>query len=264
MASKKDFAPKKRTASKPQTKKASPKTPETSPASPAPSRASTAVRKKPYKAIIASLIAVSAIVLLLKQLSQVNPREIRESGISALIEDKLNNQSAAQPIPTANFNNNQSNNKTKTTNNAPQKATAKPATTAKKQTTSTDNIAKIPVAEKSTKTKQKEPYQFYKILAENSVETETIEAYKSTPKTANLKNRTLLQTGSFRNAKDAERMKVRLLLNNFAKVKVSKTSSTSGTWYRVRTGPFITFNQLKAALIKLNKLNISPIQVPLK
>ena len=95
-------------------------------------------------------------------------------------------------------------------------------------------------------------------------ETENIEAYKFTPKTAKLKNSTLLQTGSFRNAKDAERMKARLILNNFPKVKVSKSTSGNGTWYRVRTGPFITFNQLKSALTKLNKLNISPIQIPLK
>ena len=111
--------------------------------------------------------------------------------------------------------------------------------------------------------KQKEHYQFYKILAENSVETETIEAYKFTPKTAKLKNKTLRQTGSFRQQKDAERMKVRLLLNNLPGVKVSKVSAANGTWYRVRTGPFITFNSLKSALIKLNKLNITPLQIPL-
>ena len=95
------------------------------------------------------------------------------------------------------------------------------------------------------------------------METETIEAYKSTPKTAKLQNKTLLQTGSFRLQKDAERMKARLILNNFPSVTVSKTSSDKGTWFRVRTGPFITFNTLKSALIKLNKLNITPMQIPL-
>ncbi|MFT5707974.1 MAG: cell division protein FtsN [Oceanospirillaceae bacterium] len=264
MASRKDFAPKKRTASKPQTKKASPKTPAVSSVSTASSKRSIAARKTPYKAIIASLIAVTAIVLLLKQLTQVNPREIRESGISALIEDKINNQPATPVSPLVVNSNKNQNNNTTVISDTPKKTVKKPRETTNKQTAAIKNAAKVPVSEKSTQTKPKEPYQFYQMLAENSVETETIEAYKSTPKTAKLKNRTLLQTGSFRNAKDAERMKVRLLLNNFSKVKVSKTSSANGIWYRVRTGPFITFNQLKAALIKLNKLNISPIQVPLK
>jgi cell division protein FtsN len=256
MASRKDFASKKKPARK-KTATSTPKAqqPVKAKAAPPPQRA-----KKPWKLLVASVVALGTIITVLYQLTQVDPKEIRETGISALIEDKLSQSSESSPTPA----------RTTIAAPAPKPVTAKPAapkTQAKapeKIKAKPKPVAKVPVTEKSTQGETKEPYQFYKILAEDSVETETIEAYKFTPKTAKLKNSTLLQTGSFRNAKDAERMKARLILNNFPKVKVSKSSSGNGTWYRVRTGPFITFNQLKSALTKLNKLNISPIQIPLK
>jgi cell division protein FtsN len=264
MASRKDFASKKRSASKPASAKRPVKKPkaQTAPiqkkAAPAQTQAthSNTEQKKPWKLILTSLVSLGVIGFLLVQLTKVDPREIRESGISAIIDSAGTSTAPNQPIP-----NNIASGKTQSkpvTNNTQKKPLSQP-----KSTTST--TAKVPVTEKSTQAKQKEPYQFYKILAENSVETETIEAYKSTPKTANLNNKTLLQTGSFRNAKDAERMKVKLILNNFPKVAVSKSTSTSGAiWYRVRTGPYVKFNNLKEALTKLNKLNISPLQIPVK
>jgi len=258
MASRKDFASKKR-SSKPTTRKASSAKAAQSKSVPkdTSSALEASVSKKPWKLIIASLIAIGVIGLLLQQLINIDPREIRESGIAALIEQQADNEPAiiSQPVAA----------KSNTVTTAPKAAitTAPTAQISSDKKTNTDATNQVPIADKSTQAIQKEPYQFYKILAENSVETETIEAYKSTPKTAKLQNKTLLQTGSFRLQKDAERMKARLIINNFPSVKVTKTSSDRGTWYRVRTGPFITFNTLKSALIKLNKLNITPMQVPL-
>jgi cell division protein FtsN len=254
MASRKDFASKKRSP-KPARKPSSAKAAPAKPAAPKLDSAPVA-NKKSWKLILASLIAFGLIGLLLQQLINIDPREIRETGISALIEEKASTAvitPASSPTP------------------PPKTSKAAEPTAAKKNTHSNSAKAKnndkaptnrVPVSEKSTIAQQKEPYQFYKLLAEDSVETETIEAYKSTPKTAKLQNKTLLQTGSFRLQKDAERMKARLILNNFPSVTVSKTNSDKGTWFRVRTGPFITFNTLKSALIKLNKLNITPMQIP--
>lgn len=265
MASRKDFAPKKRSTSKSASTARAVKKPKAQPAvsqpktASAPSLQQTAptniARKKPWKLIIASLVSLSVIGYLLVQLTKVDPREIRESGISAIIDSAGTNSAPDKPATTSAI-------------TKPKPVVSSQKNTQKNQNQpkgSTSTTAKVPVTEKSTQAKQKEPYQFYKILAENSVETETIEAYKSTPKTAKLNNKTLLQTGSFRNAKDAERMKVKLILNNFPKVVVSKTTSANGTiWYRVRTGPYVKFNTLKSALTKLNKLNISPLQIPVK
>jgi len=257
MASRKDFASKKRSpkpARKPSNAKAAP----AKPAAPKLDSAPVA-NKKSWKLILTSLIALGLIGLLLQQLINIDPREIRETGISALIEEKIGTEEttpvSAPSLPQ----------KTPTTvkpTTAKKKTHSNPVTTAKKKDKAPNN--QVPVSEKSTLAIQKEPYQFYKLLAEDSVETETIEAYKSTPKTAKLQNKTLLQTGSFRLQKDAERMKARLILNNFPSVTVSKTNSDKGTWFRVRTGPFITFNTLKSALVKLNKLNITPMQIPLR
>ena len=260
MASRKDFASKKRGATRSTgAKSAAKKTKK--PAvdeKKTPLAIAPAGRKGSWKLIIASVFAVSTIGWLLAQLIQVDPRDIRESGISAIINQNFTAQTSDEaPLPTA----------LKNSNPKPKIANKQPLKQPSNQLNDKDKalVSKIPVTEKSTAAKQKEPFQFYTMLAENSVETETIAAYKSTPKTANLKSKLYLQTGSFRSAKDAERMKVRLLLNNFSEVAVTKITSNNGSiWYRVRTGPYTKFNKLKTALIKLDKLKISPLQVPIK
>ncbi|NQZ32249.1 MAG: SPOR domain-containing protein [Oceanospirillaceae bacterium] len=256
MAARKDFASKKRRTAAPKSKTASPKASSATAQASAEQYAAPPAKKRPFKVIVASLVSIAIIVLVLQQLMSVDPREIRESGITALIEQKIG--SGNSPVveatePTA----------VVTATPAQNKPKQKSATKSNTEATVKAVKSSIPVTDISTVAEKKEPFQFYKILAQDTVETETIAAYKSTPKTAKLKKKTLLQTGSFRQQKDAERMKARLLLNNFPAVKVSKTTSSNGTWYRVRTGPFITFNKLKSALMKLNKLNITPMQIPL-
>lgn len=260
MASRKDFASKKRGATRTTgAKSAAKKTKKpTVDEKKTPSAIAPSAHKGSWKLIIASVFAVSTIGWLLAQLIQVDPRDIRESGISAIIDENFTAQTSDKaPLSTA----------PKSTNPKPQIVKKQPLKQLSNKLNNADEavVSKVPVTEKSTVAKQKEPFQFYTMLAENSVETETIAAYKSTPKTANLKTKLYLQTGSFRSAKDAERMKVRLLLNNFSEVAVTKITSNNGSiWYRVRTGPYAKFNTLKVALIKLEKLRISPLQVPVK
>jgi len=256
MASRKDFAPKKRNSNHATRKKAAPKTGNSAAkinnrnTDSQPTANHSPVQGTPWKWVIASIFAISAISFLLFQLIQIDPRAIRESGIAAIIMDNTDSDDTAAEQPVAKI-----------------AKSAEPVTATLKQTNSSKTApataSKVPVTEKSSAAQQKEPYQFYKILATEAVATENIAAYKSTPKTAKLQFKTLLQTGSFRQQKDAQRMKAMLLLNNLPNVKVGKITSDKGTWYRVRTGPFITFDQLRAANTKLNKLNISPMQVQL-
>lgn len=103
---------------------------------------------------------------------------------------------------------------------------------------------------------QDERFGFYDLLKDTEVETPEESAYKSTPKTAALDTPYLLQTGSFRQKSDAEAMRARLTLAGLPSVRVN----LSGDWYRVTTGPFNTYNELKTATNKLEKLNIHPVK----
>ncbi|EPJ46423.1 MAG: hypothetical protein OFPII_21050 [Osedax symbiont Rs1] len=259
MASRKDYVTKKRNGGQPasSSRPAPVKKPSPSAAvKSSPAKAQQQAAGKPWKMIIAGVLMIAGISYLLLQLSHVDPKEIRESGISALIESKINQQQVTPELPET---------KEPLPNlNTTAKKTSKALATGNSSAKSSErkkSVAAVPVTDKSTEATQKAPYQFYEILVKNTVETETIAAYKSTPKIVKLKNKTLLQTGSFRNQKDAENMKVRLLLNNLPKVTVQKITSANGTWYRVRTGPFLTLNHLKAALNKLKKMKINPMQV---
>ncbi|MGB1236788.1 MAG: SPOR domain-containing protein [Pseudomonadales bacterium] len=258
MASRKDFGQPKpksrRAASKKQPAPAKKPAPQKAQPAPAP----VAHKRRVWPLLIGSFAAVGVLAFALVQLSNVNPRDIREAAINELIAEKTGN--SAKPAATAP----NSPTAAHTSQPKPPVPSAQPAPKPSAPTTrqaSSNAKDTPPVVDKSSKAEQKEPYQFYKILAEDSVDTETVEAYKSTPKTAKLEKKTLLQTGSFRNQHDADRMKAKLTLNNLPNVSVGKVSTANGTWYRVRTGPFTTFNQLQAAQKKLAKMSIIPIQV---
>lgn len=103
---------------------------------------------------------------------------------------------------------------------------------------------------------QDERFGFYNLLKQTEVETPQESAYTSTPKTAALDTPYILQAGSFRQQSDAEAMRARLTLAGLPNVR----ASLSGDWYRVTTGPFNTYNELKSATSKLEKLNIHPVK----
>ncbi|MBV1787384.1 SPOR domain-containing protein [Marinobacterium sp. D7] len=114
--------------------------------------------------------------------------------------------------------------------------------------------------EKSSE-KSGERFEFYKMLPKSTVETPEISAYKSTPKTAKLETKILLQAGSFRNADDAEQMRAQMILAGLPNVSTSRTEGSNGIWYRVRTGPFNTRAEVNQATNKLYTLNIHPLEI---
>lgn len=104
-------------------------------------------------------------------------------------------------------------------------------------------------------------FDFYEMLPKSEVQAPTVEAYKSTPRTAKLEQSYLLQAGSFRSPADAERMRAQLLLAGLPNVRTSKSEGSNGTWYRVRTGPFDNRAAINKAQAKMAKLNIYALEI---
>lgn len=110
-------------------------------------------------------------------------------------------------------------------------------------------------------TADKERFEFYDMLPKSTVDTPEVSAYKSTPKTAKLPSRVLLQAGSFRNAADAEQMRAKMILAGLPNVSTSRSEGSNGVWYRVRTGPFDTRAEVNQATNKLYQLKIHPLEI---
>lgn len=107
-------------------------------------------------------------------------------------------------------------------------------------------------------------FDFYEMLKQSEVKTPTVDLYKSTPKTAKMPHKYLLQTGSFKTAADAERMRAKLLLLGFNSVFTNTASSANGeVWYRVRVGPFENRSELAKSYDRLVEQNIQPLRVKL-
>ena len=106
-------------------------------------------------------------------------------------------------------------------------------------------------------------FDFYDILPRSQVQAPQ-GVYHSTPRDApDAQSRFLLQTGSFREEADAERMRAQLLLSGLPNVHTSRVEGDNGIWYRVRTGPFNNRTELNRARNQLTSLGISPMPIPL-
>lgn len=138
-------------------------------------------------------------------------------------------------------------------------ATQKPAPVASKVERSAEK------AQETVDTAEtEERFDFYKMLPESEVETESVTVYKSTPKDAKTRYTYLLQAGSFRSAADAERMRAKLILLGLPNAKTSKSTGQNGTWYRVRVGPFDNRSLMNRAHDKLVRQQIQPMEIRLK
>ena len=186
---------------------------------------SAQAKRKPFGLIVAALFATAALGGLVFFLSsEMKPGE------APLVQPE-------QPAPSVE-------------QTVQQKIDEQPAVRAPGESLPLDDVALQQEAEPD------ERFGFYDLLKDTEVETPEESAYKSTPKTAALETPYLLQTGSFRQQSDAEAMRARLTLAGLPNVRANK----SGDWYRVTTGPFNTYNELKSATNKLEKLNIHPVK----
>lgn len=103
---------------------------------------------------------------------------------------------------------------------------------------------------------------FPQLLRESEVSTDTSN-YQITQKQNNSllnSDEIFYQAASFRSLEDAEKLRARLLLNNFdANIKVKNLNQID--WHRVVVGPFRNADHAMSARSKLNELNIPVITV---
>lgn len=112
-------------------------------------------------------------------------------------------------------------------------------------------------------------FDFYHILPELEVpvpETELVEegARERTPATPKAKTRYLLQAGSFRDYKVADRLKASLALLGLEARIQTVTINKTDTWHRVRVGPFDSVRELGKARKRLQENGIQPIVLKLQ
>jgi len=106
--------------------------------------------------------------------------------------------------------------------------------------------------------KIKERFNFYDILPESEVIPPKVEEYKYTEKGKATKYQYILQTGSFRSIKDAERQRATIGFQGL-KGRIEKTNNKGSTWYRVQVGPFYSRSKMNGAMDKLVAINIQPL-----
>jgi len=102
-------------------------------------------------------------------------------------------------------------------------------------------------------------FQFYDILPESEIVAPKVDTYHFKEK--NLDNNVyyIVQTGSFRHAKDAERQKALIAFQGL-KANIKKIQNAEGsTWHRVETGPFFDRSEMNSALDKLVAIQIEPL-----
>lgn len=110
----------------------------------------------------------------------------------------------------------------------------------------------------------KPKFDFYTILPELEVaipEQELIDASEQANNNPKSRIEYILQAGSFKNYKEADKLKARLALEgieaNIQKVKINATD----TWHRVRIGPLKNISQLNKTRRRLRGLGIASIVV---
>lgn len=116
--------------------------------------------------------------------------------------------------------------------------------------------AKVPV---KTPEEVKNRFNFYDLLPQHEVVAPKVDAYQFKEKDASEEFYYMIQTGSFRNLKDAERQKAMIAFQGLKAEIKSVTNEQGSTWYRVTTGPFFNRSKMNAALDKLVSMQIQPL-----
>jgi cell division protein FtsN len=133
------------------------------------------------------------------------------------------------------------------------KEVAAPKKSIKKETPKA--VAPKAASKETKKADQKENFEFYQILQDSKVDTSHVDAYKSTPR-GKQDFLYMIQAASFRNDKDADRMRADLILSGMD-TNIRKTIGKNGKpWYRVVIGPFASRSKMNRAKDKLANKDI--------
>lgn len=127
-------------------------------------------------------------------------------------------------------------------------------------------VKKIP-GKKTQQKKTDVKFDFYTILPE-------MEVVVPDRKTATITDKSLpqveqpgtyvLQTGSFKKIKDADKLKAKLALLGFSPSIQTVTINNKDTWHRVRVGPFDNLAKLNNARTKLSENKISSVLLKIR
>ncbi|MBK7353803.1 MAG: SPOR domain-containing protein [Nitrosomonas sp.] len=118
----------------------------------------------------------------------------------------------------------------------------------------------------------KSRFDFYKILPgidepNAGSLSNSKEVAQTSPETDNVQRATnsfFLQIGSFKSAKEAEKVKAELAFLGMMAAIQSTESSDKGTWYRVRMGPFSDIHEIDQirASLQENQIESNIIRLP--
>ena len=128
-----------------------------------------------------------------------------------------------------------------------------------KQTNKTEKPQQLSEPKEKASEKPEARFQFYDLLPNSEVETDTVDAYTFKEKGAEEEYLYMVQTGSFRSAADAERQKANIAFQGLKATIRTVTNENGSTWHRVETGPFVSRSEMNAALDKLYAINIQPL-----
>ncbi|WP_417598707.1 SPOR domain-containing protein [Oceanospirillum sp.] len=116
--------------------------------------------------------------------------------------------------------------------------------------------------ENAPQSEERKRFDFYNLLPQQEVVTDTVEEYKSTPRDAENLPEYILQVGSFRAVPDAERLSTKLKSDGY-QAMISSITTDSGTWHRVRIGPFKDRRKLNMAQDAMARDNIQSLLIRL-
>ncbi len=99
-------------------------------------------------------------------------------------------------------------------------------------------------------------FDFYTLLKDSEIIVPDSSQFEESKNQVEVKHSYVLQAGSFRNPRDAENLKVQLLLLNLS-AEIETFSLDTGTVHRVLVGPFANTSKMASARAKLaeNKIN---------
>ena len=126
------------------------------------------------------------------------------------------------------------------------------------------SIKEPPKTEPKIKKETENRFNFYDLLPQHEVVAPKVDAYQFREKSAPGEYYYMIQTGSFRNLKDAERQKAMIAFKGLKADINSITNDQGKTWHRVSTGPFYNRSKMNGALDKLVSMQIQPLVKKIK
>jgi len=107
-------------------------------------------------------------------------------------------------------------------------------------------------------------FNFYDILPDTKITSQKVDEYTFKEKSSGSDFYYVIQTGSFRSAKDAEKQKATIAFQGLKANIKTATNKNGKIWHRVSTGPYNNRSTMNNALDKLVAINIQPLVKKIK